>query len=317
MPFTELDLVNMRVKELRALNLKKNIFPLKPIIRLKKDIINKIMESEWFKKQDRGTRSKLKTQKDLDEKLARLEAKLDAKKSGTDSGTMLTHRSDGKLDIGHTVVNVYVGNSKHPNFPVPVSVVRQALDAQNLSPKDHAKVSKSLKKLAKESTPIQGIPQRMIPEAVPHKSHSKPKFRKRFPAVGLRAKQKIKPPSRPDNVSTPKPAAAEPAEGKTETAREKLQRERREELEKPAEVFVEPETRLEKERRERREDIAFEIAKGKRQKGSTDSIKSKLAAIFGAKLAAKKPTVTPVAKPATEAPVSANVPKAPELKPLV
>lgn len=43
----------------------------------------------------------------------------------------ITHKEPQRrnIDNGHTIVNMYCGGNNHPDFPVPQSVVRQALDA--------------------------------------------------------------------------------------------------------------------------------------------------------------------------------------------
>ena len=44
---------------------------------------------------------------------------------------LITHQEPQKqnVDAGHTIVNVYCGGNHHPDYPVPQSVVRQALNA--------------------------------------------------------------------------------------------------------------------------------------------------------------------------------------------
>ena len=66
------------------------------------------------------------------------------------------------LDLGHTIVNIYVGSNSHPDYPIPQSLVRQALDAQNLPEKQKKTVSEFLKKEA-EKAPLHNV----VPQPVP------------------------------------------------------------------------------------------------------------------------------------------------------
>lgn len=63
--------------------------------------------------------------------------------------------SKGKkqLDLGHTIVNIFVGSNQHPDYPIPQSLVRSALEAQQLPPQQEQKVSRFLREEAKR-TPI-------------------------------------------------------------------------------------------------------------------------------------------------------------------
>jgi hypothetical protein len=76
-----------------------------------------------------------------------------------------------RLDLGHTIVNVYANGSNHPDFPVPMTVVRHALNAQNLTGEKRQNVEDELRKDLKNITPIKGIPREAIPDPVPHPSH--------------------------------------------------------------------------------------------------------------------------------------------------
>jgi len=47
---------------------------------------------------------------------------------------MITHKEKEhkNMDVGHTIVNVYCSGNTHPDYPIPQSLVRQALDSNNL-----------------------------------------------------------------------------------------------------------------------------------------------------------------------------------------
>ena len=75
------------------------------------------------------------------------------------------------VDLGHTIINVYVSGSDHPNFPIPQSVVRKALDANNnLSPEKRSEILKQIAPIALKTETVQGIPPHVIPEPVYHPS---------------------------------------------------------------------------------------------------------------------------------------------------
>ena len=150
--------------------------------------------------------------------------------------------------VGHTIVNVYCGGSSHPNFPVPQSIVRKALEAEKLPPKEKKVLHKALKKI--DFAKFEGIPSQVIPKAVPHSTHKLPSTKSRF--------------SVPSSKKT-KPAMVE--------------------LEEEASEFEDDdddieETAQEKTIRLRKAELAKVAKKGAKTKEKKDRVKSKLEGIF-------------------------------------
>ena len=150
--------------------------------------------------------------------------------------------------VGHTIVNVYCGGSSHPDFPVPQSIVRKALEAEKLPPKEKKVLHKALKKI--DFAKFEGIPSQVIPKAVPHSTHKLPSTKSRF--------------SVPSSKKT-KPAMVE--------------------LEEEASEFEDDdddieETAQEKTIRLRKAELAKVAKKGAKTKEKKDRVKSKLEGIF-------------------------------------
>jgi hypothetical protein len=79
-------------------------------------------------------------------------------------------RGGKKIDLGHMVINMYCQGSTHPDYPVPQSVVRTALNAQSL-PSGHPTeqvirnlVREEASQMRKNQT---GIPLKAVAEVLP------------------------------------------------------------------------------------------------------------------------------------------------------
>jgi hypothetical protein len=157
--------------------------------------------------------------------------------------------------VGHTIVNVYCGGSSHPDFPVPQSVVRKALEAEKLPPKEKKVLHKALKKI--DFAKFEGIPSQVIPEPVPHSTHKLPSTKSRFSV---------------------------PSSKKTKTAMVELEEEASEFEDDDDEI---EETAQEKAIRLRKAELAKVAKKGEKTKGKKDRVKSKLEGIFAQRLPTK------------------------------
>ena len=186
--------------------------------------------------------------------------------SGKHKEGLTSHKEPEKqnVDVGHTIVNMYCGGSPHPDFPVPQSVVRQALDANNMSLFQQQQLGHQLRQA--NPPQFQGIPQEVIPAHVAHPSQESIKSRfnkpnitepvKKFPPVKSAPRLE-----KPIQQTEPSPGAP----------KSKFDDEEEEE-----------ETQAQKESRERREKMEKEIGQSK-GKGKTDKFKQQLENIFKAK----------------------------------
>jgi hypothetical protein len=204
------------------------------------------------------------------EKRRRLLAELEELKSDDEEDhPLISKKEDDKkqMDLGHTIVNVYCGGNSHPDFPVPQSVVRQALNAQNLQPLQQQQVSQFLRQEA-QTTPInQAVSQPPVQSLSNirnkfNKPDVKPAPVKKFPPV-----KTTKPLQKP---IIPKDDDDKPSSSKFEDEDE------------------EEETKEERMKRERAEQIAKEVGRSK-GKGKTDKFKNKLEGILGARLSKPPP----------------------------
>ena len=190
---------------------------------------------------------------------------------------MITHKDPEQkaVDVGHTIVNVYCNGSNHPDFPVPQSVVRQALDAQQLPLFQQQQMAEFLKQQAQQQVPIQGIPPEAIPDPIPHPSHS-----------SLRPYQKPKPASKFPPVSTvqrDKPASKFPPVKTVQRNKPVVEKEEEKQPSRFEDDDEEEETAEEAIKRKRQEEIAKEFSRAKK-KGFNDKFKSKLEGIFSARI---------------------------------
>ena len=97
-------------------------------------------------------------------------------------GFISYHDKDKKMiDTGHSIINIYCGGSNHPDFPIPQSLARQALNAQQMPLFQQQQLGQFLQQ--QQPVPIQGIPQQAIPQPIPHPSHENLKPVKKFPPV--------------------------------------------------------------------------------------------------------------------------------------
>ena len=64
-----------------------------------------------------------------------------------------------KLDLGHTIVNIFVGSNQHPDYPIPQSLVRSALNAQNLPENKQKEMAQFLRQEAKNTPVHENVPQ--------------------------------------------------------------------------------------------------------------------------------------------------------------
>jgi len=95
------------------------------------------------------------------------------------------------VDVGSTIVNVYCNGSPHPDFPIPQSVVRHALRAQQMPLAEQQQLAAMLSKYQEQNEPpiIEGIPKEAIPQEVPHISHTKLSSAHKFPSVITRSRK--------------------------------------------------------------------------------------------------------------------------------
>jgi hypothetical protein len=183
---------------------------------------------------------------------------------------LISHHGNGSIDVGHTVINLYTNGSQHPDFPIPQSVVRQALQAQQMPLQEQHRVAEGLRTYVPESPPIQGIPKEVIPREVPHPSHSsiRSRFEKQSSVPPVKKFPTVKPPDRVKKPQTKPPVA---------------QKEEPEEEFKPSafdDDSEEEESPADKARRLRQEQVAKETGRSK-GKGKTDKFKNKLEGLLG------------------------------------
>ena len=290
---------NMSVKQLRRLIVDNKLF--QGISRMRKiSLIAEIMKTPYYKsrslpkpsgtrptiknefknvlKEKRQLEAQLKEPKEKEEKEEKEEKKEDEQSelnidaSGKNKKGLLSHHDEKKktLDVGNTIINMYCGGSSHPDFPVPQSLVRTALNAQQLPLERQKVVGHDLRQRAKESPQFQGIPTQHVPSPVKHESHknilSKWKAKaKKFPAV---------------KTVTPLKQIAFPDEtpdAKTET--KTASRPKRKSMRAVEEDVVVEETPVEEARRLRQEDLQelMEIGRSDtKAKEKRESIKARL-----------------------------------------
>jgi hypothetical protein len=49
-------------------------------------------------------------------------------------------RDNERISVGHAIINIYTGGSSHPDYPIPQSVVKSALNANSLKPQHQREV---------------------------------------------------------------------------------------------------------------------------------------------------------------------------------
>jgi len=102
------------------------------------------------------------------------------KQPNTEKNVTYKDSDKKQIDAGHTIVNVYCNGSNHPDFPIPQSVVRHALNANALPQAQQQQVGEQVQQIAQTMPVIRGIPPEAITAPVPHPSHKKVK---KFPPV--------------------------------------------------------------------------------------------------------------------------------------
>lgn len=191
---------------------------------------------------------------------------------------LITHKDSSRqqVDTGHSIVNVYCNGSNHPDFPIPQSVVRQALNSQQLPLFQQQQLGEVLRQEAAQQPIIQGIPPQAIPEAVPHPSHSNipqappppppPPVQPIQPRPAIRKFPPVKPPDtkRKEQVAPPITQPTAPPASNFDDDEE------------------EEETEAERARRERREQMALETGSS-RKKGFNENFKKKLEGLLARK----------------------------------
>jgi hypothetical protein len=183
---------------------------------------------------------------------------------------LISHHGNGSIDVGHTVINLYTNGSQHPDFPIPQSVVRQALQAQQMPLQEQHRVAEGLRTYVPESPPIQGIPKEVIPREVPHPSHSsiRSRFERSSSVPPVKKFPTVKPPDRIKKEQTKPPVQQD--EPEEDEFKPSAFDDDSEEEEEPAD----------KARRLRREQVAKETGRS-RGKGRTDKFKNKLDGLLG------------------------------------
>lgn len=186
------------------------------------------------------------------EKRKRLLKELEELDKNNEEHPLISKKENDKkqMDLGHTIVNIYCGGNSHPDYPIPQSVVRNALNSQNLEPPLQKQVEQFLRQEAIQ-TPLSDIKKKFSKTEIPAV--------KKFPKV-----ETTKP--------LQKPILPTKTEVKTSSNFE--------------DDDEEEETSEERAKRERAEEIAKEIGKSK-GKGKTEKFKSRLEGILGARFPKK------------------------------
>ena len=297
------DLKNRSVKELRKIVVSNKLFS--GISKLRKaELIEKISNTPWFKEKSlpkpEAKRPTIKNeyvkalqeQRELKKEIQMLKKQLEEneKKTGTENrdakiGTenrdddLLKYHDDGiMIDIGHSILNFYVGGSNHPDFPVPQSIVKQALKSQKLPEEKQKELAEELKKI--KPVKIQGIPKEVIPEYVPHKSHKE--LKKRFETNEDVPKEKKKERKKMPWDDAPR------RKGKRQEEIEELTEDDNDDEFEGEISEPEEETQQERQKREREEELQKVMKRGERQKKKRDKVKSKLEGILTEKLKGMK-----------------------------
>jgi hypothetical protein len=184
---TSTNIKNMEKKELKTLIRENEIFKGYSTL-TKPQLIKKILASEWFESQIKKIKKIKETaKKDIKKPSSKTAAPAappiappppaappapPAAPPLSGKNKLLTHNKeihlDGtenkRLDLGHTIVNVYAGGSSHPDYPIPQSLVRQALDMQKLPPIERKELTNFIKSEAKKAEITEGIPEKHIPK---------------------------------------------------------------------------------------------------------------------------------------------------------
>jgi hypothetical protein len=123
------EMVNaMTVAKLKALIKSKSLFTSYSTLR-KPELIKKILNSEWFKGQSKT----------------------------------ITAKVGDKISVGHAIINIYTGGTGHPNYPIPHSVVKSALDANNLTTAQQSEILQ----MANNAPPAPTIKKSFMPPTPP------------------------------------------------------------------------------------------------------------------------------------------------------
>jgi hypothetical protein len=192
---------------------------------------------------------------------------------------LISHHGNGSIDVGHTVLNLYTNGSQHPDFPIPLSVARQALQAQQLPLQEQHRVAEGLRTYVPESPPIKGIPKEVIPREVSHPSHSsiRSRFERSSSVPPSKKFPQVKPPDRIKKTQDKPPVAQKEVEEEEEEPIKKSA------FADDSEEEEEPETEDEKLRKikeAKQKEIARDF-RGAKGKGKTDKFKNRLEGLLG------------------------------------